>query len=123
MILSFANPIRPIPALVYRGLGLKMVFRASPKGRRPPMWTVYHLGTGHVVCNFNLHEGPALVLATEIAECGNWDFDGLQGWRNVDPDLPDKFRAIRAAHSEAKFLNSSGHQSEEVARAIAETRA
>lgn len=121
--LTCNDPSRPISGRIYRCLGLRMMFRQSPKGRRPPLWTLFHLGTGHAICGFSLHEEAAIGLATEIAECADWDFDGLQGWRNVEPDLPDKFRAVRDAHPEAKFGNCSGRQSEGAARFIAEARA
>jgi hypothetical protein len=118
---------RPVPGWIYRGLGLRMVFRASPKGRRPPFWSLVHLGTGHGLCHFNLHETPAIEFATTMAECGDWEFDGLEGWRNVDPHLRDKFLAIMDAYRDAypKVRLSTGHgdPSPEAARAIAEARA
>lgn len=78
----------------YRGLGLHMVMKASPKGRRPPRWKLTHLGSGHGVAHIDGAVADAFPIASEIAECSEWDFDGLNGWRNRDPELPKKVLEI-----------------------------
>jgi hypothetical protein len=117
---SFADR-RKEAGYTYRGLGLYLLQRGSPKGRRPPKWCLVHLGSGHTVCYINGHVKDGFPLASEIAECGDWTFDGLTGWRNVDPEIPAKFHAIREAHPKAIEL-SNGGSSEEAARAVVMAR-
>ena len=107
---------------VYRGLGLYICMKGSPKGRRPPTWMLTHLGTGHRICMIDGTVANAFPIATEIADCGDWEFDGLKGWVNRDPELPTKFRAIIDAHSK-QCRTGSGGGNEEQAVAIAMARA
>jgi hypothetical protein len=125
---AMAVPLAPRShdGLIYRGIALRMIRRGSPKGRRPPTWELVHIGTGHRVFFFDLTAEAALELATSIAECGEWDYETLEGWRNVDPDLPHKVYAIDAAyekaHPKVKIHRGSGKGSPEAARAVAMAR-
>lgn len=112
-----------ISGYAYRGLGLAMTIKGSPKGRRAPRWTLTHLGSGHAVCAIIGHVKDAFPIATEIAECGDWSFDGLTGWKNVDPELADKFSAIRTKHAKLIKSGGNGSRSEAIASAIAIARA
>lgn len=85
----------------YRGVGLHVVIKASPKGRRPPTWSVTHLGSGLRVALVRGTVAAAFPAATDIAECGDWDFDGIDGWRNRDPELPKKLVEACAKHKNA----------------------
>lgn len=113
---------REVEGYVYRGLGLTIAIKGSPKGRRPPRWTLTHLGSGHAVCNLTGHVKDAFPIATEIAECGDWSFDGLYGWKNIDPELADKFRAIQAKHAKQVHRGQGGCD-EASAVAVATARA
>jgi hypothetical protein len=53
---------------VYRSLGLHMLSSA-----RPPRWSLARLGSGHRLISGVVAD--AFPIATEIAECGDWDFD------------------------------------------------
>ncbi len=119
-----AFPEEPIEAvgLVYRGLGLDMTMKGSPKGRRSPTWSLTHLGTGHRVCLIFGQDADVLPIATEIAECGDWIFHDLDGWQNLDPELMDKFQAIIAKHGK-KCSKTGGPSDREIARQIATRRA
>lgn len=110
---------------VYRGLGLYRMFQGSPKGRRPPTWCLVHLGSGHAVVNIVGHVADAFPVAGEIAECGDWTFDSLDGWKNRDLELPVKVRAIIARHPKKRFQRTGelGQQNEAVAAEIARARA
>lgn len=106
-----------------RGLGIHVVIQGSPKGRRPPTWSLTHLGSGHVVVRIAGKVAEAFLIASEIAECSEWDaFDGLDGWRNTDPGLPDKVREIMTRYPKA-VSRGGGWHSHEAARAIATARA
>ena len=108
----------------YRGLGLHIAKTASPKGRRPTKWTVTHLGSGHAVVAINAPFERACAIAAEIAEAGDWSFDGLQGWKNQFPDAKERTREIVAAHDPAAaYFQGAGGSSEDVARAVADARA
>lgn len=105
----------------YRGLGIHMI--RSPKGRRPPTWSLCHLGSGHTVCLIDGRVAVAFAIASEIAECGDWSFDGLKGWINVDPEIPEKCKVIMAKYPKATRRATGGNHSENSARAIALARA
>lgn len=87
-----AGPCEPREVLGYThaGLGLHMIHKGSPKGRRPPVWAITHLNTGHRVCGITAHAPVAFSNATAFAELTDWDFDGLKGWKNRDPELGAK---------------------------------
>ena len=108
---------------IYRGLGVFKVLPSSLKGRRPPRWSVTHLGSGHQVALIDAHMVEAFNIATEIAECGEWDFDSLEGWRDRDPTLLKKRDAILLRHGEKCPEHRREEKNHDVARAIAEARA
>lgn len=109
---------------LYRGLGVHKVFKASPKGKRPAWWSIIHVGSGHHVAILQGDIVEVFGVATELAECGEWDFDGLSGWRNVDPELMIKVRHILDhLPKSVKNIGTRGEASEERAREIAEARA
>lgn len=121
LIAHAAGPF-DVTGYVYRGLGLHMAVKASPKGRRPPKWALTHLGSGHRLVFITGAVADAFPVATEIAECGDWSFDGLYGWKNMDPELPAKFRAIVAKHPNATEREGARNANEEAARKVVEAR-
>jgi hypothetical protein len=86
----------PVPqaGYVYRSLGIWRSMRPSPKGRRPPTWCLTHLGSGHAVCNIKGKVAVAFAIAAEIADLGDWSFDGIDGWKNQFPDARTKMDEI-----------------------------
>ncbi len=112
------------PGYVHKGLGLSMAIKGSPKGRRPPRWALIHLGSGHLVCFIEGTVAEAFLIATEIADCGDWDFDGLMGWKNRDPEVPTKVAEIFKVYPKRIIGmrgQSAGHEA--VAAQIATMRA
>lgn len=99
----------------YRGLGLHKV---SDK----PEWNLTHLGSGHAVAVIKGTVAEAFPIATEIAESADWDFDGLNGWRNRDPELPAKVMAIMAKYKK-RVKRKGGNPSDEAARLVVMERA
>lgn len=110
---------------VYRALGMWKELPASPKGRRPPRWSLTHLGSGHQVCRVHAHMRPAFEIATKFAELGDWDFDGFSGWVNRDPELKTRFTALLLSFGKrcTRQPLTAAHNDYEVARQIAEARA
>lgn len=86
--------VHSVAGYTYKGLGMHIAVEASPKGRRPPVWCLTHLGSGHGICRIPGNVTTAFPIASEIAEIGDWSFDGLTGWLNRDPDLLVKSLAI-----------------------------
>jgi hypothetical protein len=85
----------------YRGLGL------DQRGRTE--WVVTHLGTGYRICKIKGPRFMAFQIATEIAECGEWDFIGISGHLNRDPELRKKAGTILAAYCETVEWKKSEH--------------
>lgn len=109
---------------VYRDLAL---FIDRPAiGRRPPQWSLTHLGSGLQVAFIKGRVAAVFPIASKIAECSDWDFDGPDGWRNRDPDLGVKVANILSRHKNAG-VNAHGEHAHDlvrkVAREIAERRA
>lgn len=112
-----------IAGYTYRGLGLSLNYKT--KARRPKkdgtrtmreFWTLTHVGSGHRVCGFEGNVAAVFPLAWEVANLGDWDFDGLYGWKNRDPELMQKFREWAAKNGIKRGNNKS---SEDMARAVA----
>ena len=126
---SFLIALSSGPELVegytYRGLGLHMESKGSPKGRRPTTWTLTHLRSGHAVMQIEGDVRAAFLVATEVAESGDWDFDGLDGWKNRDPELPEKLKEIMSRHANTSRsrLGSLDDVSRKIAAQIAMARA
>lgn len=108
---------------LYRGLALKHHGWAMPRSRT--RWTLIHIGSGSAVMCFVGSVSTVMPVAGEIAECTDWTlFDLPDGWKQTDPELPAKVKAICEAHPEAcPELESDGRQvSAEDARAVIEAR-
>lgn len=119
---SFRGPV-VVAGYVYRGLGLYMAARPSPKGRRPAEWNLIHLGSGRYLHRLRGSVATAFPVATEIAEAGDWDFLSLDGWRDRFPDAPDRVREIVAKHPKVVIGDVGGaYRDHEVARQIAMNR-
>jgi hypothetical protein len=72
-----------------------------------------------------LIEAPAreaFAIADQLAELGDWTFDGLYGWQNASPDLMDKVKALRACLPTYVDFGD-GNRDEDAARAVAYARA
>lgn len=113
---------RRVAGYTYRALGLYMMWAGSPKGRRPPMWGLYHLGSGHVIVNLEGTVATAFPIATEIAEAGDWDFLSMEGWKDRFPDAPEKTAEIAAKYPKIAKRFGGGHSNREVAMQIASNR-
>lgn len=105
------------------GLAMSMRIKASPKGRRPPTWSLTHLGSGHRVALIDAHPVEAFEVANAILALTDWTFDGLSGWRNQDPDLMDKLKALRSQYPKALSRTGGTPSDPDIARAIAMARA
>lgn len=81
-------------------------------------WMTTHLNTGHSVRVFR-GEPCELVFraATDLALLADWTFQGLEGWRNTDPDIQDKLEAWHRRWEFAAEPAGMGRH-EETARAI-----
>jgi hypothetical protein len=111
-----------VPGYLYKGLALKLEIKPSPKGRRPAMWSLFHIRSGHQVATIHGDVRTAFPIATEIADTCDWSFGGLRGYLNQEPDLLDKVRAWAKRHGKLVRLGG-GHASEDVASAISRATA
>lgn len=84
---------RPLTGLVNaNGLGMHV----SPRGMG---WNLTHLNTGLRICS--LQTGDLVLaasVATAIGYMADWGFLGVDGWKNMDPDLPRRLRALLKTH-------------------------
>ena len=82
----------------YLGLGLHQLIGAWPEMNWKPTWGLYHLGSGHVIVSIKAEDAEVFSIATEIAEAGDWTFDGPDGWRNQFPDIWEKLALIQHSY-------------------------
>ncbi|TXH47226.1 MAG: hypothetical protein E6Q97_27710 [Desulfurellales bacterium] len=83
-----------------RGLGI--VRRGEDR------WLMVHLATGFgVVALHGVNLLEAMVIATEIAEAGDWTFQSLSGWQNQDPQLGSKVQNIVALYAPCVVVDVS----------------
>lgn len=109
-----------VSGYVYRGLGLHI--QSQKRGKSPPIWNLTHLGSGHAVCSIRGSVRTAFSIATKISESSDWDFDGIAGWKNRDPDLAIKTLAVINEHPKI-CRRTGGTSDDEIARAIVLRRA
>ena len=96
--------VRRVVGYARGGLGLDMRFNASPKGRRPPAWALSHLATGHRIVMIEAHQAEAMEIADQFVALTDWDFIGLDGWRNRDPELAQKVRDLTKRHHPKTYM-------------------
>ncbi len=107
---------------IYRGLGMYQTLPASPKGRRPPTWCLMHLASGHAIVDIKKHNDSAFDTAAQIAEMADWSFIAPDGWRNSDPDLINRIKALLVFDPGLSRFGGTDINYE-IARTIAESRA
>lgn len=121
---QIANPggTRAVVGVVFKGLGLHMVAPPSPKGRVPGYWVLTHLNSGHRIAALTGPAAQVKAVATEVAELTDWDFAGVDGYRNMDPELPKRFAEVTKRHPGMFRVGGVGHAREQ-ASAIYSARA
>lgn len=82
------RPLRVV-GYVYNGLGLD---------HRTGGWVLTHLGMGLRVATFRCAKFAAETIATEVAECGDWDWESPDGDRNKDPGILSRAASILWEH-------------------------
>lgn len=126
-LIARADGVKEVNGIVIEGLGLYLFSRwrcrnVKKDGTRTlkTIFVVVHLGSGHTVCSLESDFETAVNIVRHLQTLTDWTFTGLEGFKNVDPDLPEKFEAWL---SECRFANrhGSGHFPE-AATAISQTR-
>lgn len=82
-----------IAGFVYAGVGLnRELYYRRGRGAERSLWNVTHLNSGHLIVGLHEKDVPtAFALATSIAQLGDWDFLGLDGYKNSEPELFERF--------------------------------
>lgn len=122
--------------LTVRGImcgGLGLTLRSATKARYKrkdgtrkvwSSWVLAHLNTGHAVAMFyGVDIDRLMPVVAEIEALGDWDFAGLEGWRNSEPELYDRFRVWCASRAPDCMMLGSGQRDEATAIAIGIARA
>lgn len=106
------------PGWTYNHLGL---LRSGPF--MAPIWTIVHLNSGHsigVIKGTTRGLEQMQDMVAEIADAGDWSFDGLDGFRNQFPDAPDRVREIITRHiGSAKVVATGASPNPVAARTVA----
>lgn len=119
-IALFGRPARK-DGYEYRGLGLHLLMKGMPEYQVPPTWSIHHLGSGHLICTLRADDCGAFRIAAEIAELGDWTFDGLTGWKNMFPEAPQLLEQLRQRYL-AILQSGNGLENEPLALRILQKR-
>lgn len=92
-MIATSSGVQRIAGMTCRGIGMHIVRKMQIFGARP-ITAIVHLGSGHAICLVEASLEKTAEIATEIVRAGDWDFDGLKGWENMDPTLSLKVQAI-----------------------------
>ena len=110
-----------VSGYTHRGIGMHHDGWRRP--RKLTEWTVTHLGSGAIVARLRGDVFTVFPIATAIAECSDWTlFDMPDGWRQTDPDLRAKVRAILEAHADIVLPLTLVKVPDEVARSVIAAR-
>lgn len=78
----------------YNGLGITQVGSIFA-----PRWHIIHLNSGHAIARIDKGSLASMqALAAEIADAGDWSFDGLTGFQNQFPDAAERVHEIVMKH-------------------------
>jgi hypothetical protein len=105
----------------FEGLGLHRMLNKLPDVPMPSIWALYHLNSGHVVVFIMADEDIAFEIGMRIAKLGDWSFDGLDGWKNIEPDLRQKLHLLAKENSD-KIFRFNGLSNEETAQKVFRAR-
>lgn len=107
-----------------KGLGLHRTAHASLKVRSPARWTLTHLGSGLRFAVLKGSVDKVFPIASEIADAGDWTFDGPLGWKNQFPDAAERLWEIIAKYPERveKAWGSMHPDTESLAREVMAVR-
>jgi hypothetical protein len=61
-------------------------------------WFMVHISSGHVIFKFFNDQTRAFYLAEKLMKDTDWTFDGVDGWRNRDPELLNKLQTFYSRH-------------------------
>jgi hypothetical protein len=86
---------------------------ASARGR----YNITHLNTGLMAGESLGNARDALDLAAKFERAGDWGFSSIHGWKQMDPDLPYKLKAITSGRR-ARVGGRGRVGDEETSRAI-----
>lgn len=106
--------ISEVDGFTYSGLGLHKIGRYR--------WSVTHLESGHRVVEVLGSEKDAKKAAVTVADLTDWTFRSLDGWRNTDPDLPEKIAKLTFFDPCIVRAGGSSSHGADLARQIAEAR-
>lgn len=93
-------------------------------------WTLVHVGSGLGICTFIGSVETVFPVGTAIARCSDWTlFDMPSGWKQTDPELPQKVVALLTANPQARpnqwttgYRADPGPERDAAARAVIEAR-
>lgn len=116
-----------VESITIGGLGLRLVSswkcrNVKKDGTRTirTRYGITHLGSGHSIGAFECSFDQAVQYIREIAALDDWTFDGLYGWLNFCPELPDKYKAWAQRHK--LIIGQSGWNNEAIAQTISQSR-
>jgi hypothetical protein len=61
-------------------------------------WFMVHISSGHAIFKFFNDQTRAFYLAEKLMKDTDWTFDGVDGWRNRDPELLNKLQTFYSLH-------------------------
>jgi hypothetical protein len=112
---SLAN----VDGITAKGLGMSIV-RPHVIFAQAAITAIHHLGSGHLLCYVKGDFGIAARVAVDLISCGDWEFGGLEGWKNADPDLTLKVQAVLKKHARVAYVGDHAPDREQARKAARE---
>lgn len=104
------------------GLGVFLEAAADPPGAGDDwlddIWCICHLNTGHAVARVEGQRIAAFQIGEELAGIGDWTFTGIEGWKNLQPDLPQKVAETVRAYTKRGAFMTNRDSSQALATAV-----
>lgn len=90
------------------GLGMVILRPVKSLLGPPPQIAVIHLGSGHQIALIEADYGKAAEITAELLACGDWEFNGLEGYNNQSPEIVEKMDKVLIRHHRHLVFNGRG---------------
>lgn len=111
----------PQPRAGYSQNGLGLFIEIAGTKKKPPVWSLNHIGSGHCLCLLTGDVRKVFPIASDISDLGDWTFLGLEGWKNQLPGAPELLIEVLKRHGIKSLGTLKVGRNYEIAQKIAQT--
>jgi hypothetical protein len=100
---------RKVKGWTRAGIGIECLMAPMAIAPKVGLWLLYHLGSGHLLAVTRHDATHVAGVGNELLTLGDWEFDGLYGFQNSSPDLPERYKAFLRRHPDCAPDTGQGH--------------